>query len=81
MPSFAEHPSLPLLIVAGGPLLMLPNIGFNEWGHTFFYAEELFAAPIHWGFLVFGWSAFSLAGFLVQCLTRMRQLTSLEQQD
>jgi len=81
MPSFSEHPSLPLLIVAGGPLLMLPNISFNEWGHTFFYAEELFAAPIHWGFLVFGWSAFALGGFLVQCLTRMQQLTTLNKQD
>jgi len=60
-----------------GPLLIMPNLGFNEWGHTFFYAEELFAAPIHYGFVVLGWASFALAGFFIQCLSRMLVLTKV----
>jgi len=26
------------LVVASAPLLIIPNLGYNEWGHTFFYA-------------------------------------------
>lgn len=77
LPAFRERVSVPAALLAMGPLLMMPNIGFNEWGHAFFYAEELFAAPIHWGFLVLGWSAFALGGLILQCLSRMRELTEL----
>ncbi|MDY6944002.1 MAG: methane monooxygenase/ammonia monooxygenase subunit C, partial [Pseudomonadota bacterium] len=78
LPAFTRRISIPAAILVCGPLLMMPNVGFNEWGHAFFYAEELFAAPIHWGFLVFGWSAFGLAGFLMQCLREIRRLTTLD---
>ena len=77
LPTFRKRVSVPAAILAMGPLLMMPNIGFNEWGHAFFYAEELFAAPIHWGFLVLGWSAFALGGLIIQCLSRIRDLTLL----
>lgn len=77
MPDFANRVSIPLLIVVMGPMLILPNLGFNEWGHTFFYAEELFAAPIHYGFVILGWGFFGLTGLLAQCLRRVMVLTSL----
>ena len=77
LPQFQNRLSLSMMILCGGPILMMPNIGFNEWGHTFFYMEELFSAPIHWGFLVFGWAAFALAGFVLQCLSRIKELTTL----
>lgn len=77
MPDFQGRVSVPLCLVAMAPILIMPNLGLNEWGHTFFYAEELFAAPIHWGFVVMGWGLFGMAGFLLQCLARVRVLTSL----
>ena len=57
MPNYVGRVSVPLVILASAPLLIMPNLGYNEWGHTFFYAEELFAAPVHWGFVVLGWGA------------------------
>jgi len=77
MPDFKDRISIPLSILAAGPLLIAPNLGYNEWGHTFFYAEELFGAPIHWGFVTLGWAFLGVAGFLVQCFSRMAQLTEI----
>ncbi|RLA17057.1 MAG: methane monooxygenase/ammonia monooxygenase subunit C [Gammaproteobacteria bacterium] len=74
LPLFINRISIPFLIVAGGLFMIMPNYGFNEWGHTFFYAEELFAAPIHYGFVVIGWAFFALVPLLVQIMTRMAQL-------
>jgi len=78
VPLFANRISIPLAIVAGAPVLIMPNLGFNEWGHTFFYMEELFAAPIHWGFVTLGWGLFAIGGLIIQILGRIRQLTTIE---
>ena len=75
LPQFANRLSISFAIVVAGPMLIMPNLGLNEWGHTFFYAEELFAAPIHWGFVLLGWSAFAAGGLLVQILSRMVELS------
>jgi methane/ammonia monooxygenase subunit C len=74
LPEFAARLSVPHALIVAGPILIMPNIGFNEWGHTFFYAEELFAAPIHWGFVVLGWAFFAAGGLLVQIFLRMTEL-------
>jgi methane/ammonia monooxygenase subunit C len=77
MPDFKGRVSIPLAVLAAGPLLIAPNLGYNEWGHTFFYAEELFGAPIHWGFVTLGWAFLGVGGFLVQCFNRMAELTEI----
>jgi len=77
MPDFQNRVSIPLFIVAAAPLLIMPNLGYNEWGHTFFYAEELFAAPVHYGFVVLGWGLFAIGGFLNQSIQRVMVLTKL----
>ncbi|MFA5938107.1 MAG: methane monooxygenase/ammonia monooxygenase subunit C [Sinimarinibacterium sp.] len=75
LPQFANRVSLPFALLAAGPVMIMPNLGLNEWGHTFFYAEELFAAPIHWGFVLLGWSAFAAGGLIVQMMSRIVELT------
>lgn len=80
MPQFINRVSIPLIVVASAPILMMPNLGYNEWGHTFFYAEELFAAPIHYGFVLMGWGFFGISGFIIQCLQRVRVLTKISPQ-
>ncbi len=75
LPDFRDRISFPLALMVSGPILIMPNLGFNEWGHTFFYAEELFAAPIHWGFVTLGWALFSFGGFITQVLNRIARLT------
>jgi methane/ammonia monooxygenase subunit C len=77
LPQFANRISLPFALVVAGPIMIMPNLGLNEWGHTFFYAEELFAAPIHWGFVLLGWATFAAGGLVVQILTRVVELTKV----
>jgi len=77
LPQFANRISLPFALVVAGPIMIMPNLGLNEWGHTFFYAEELFAAPIHWGFVLLGWATFAAGGLVVQILTRVVELTKI----
>ncbi len=74
IPAFMNRISIPFLAVVCGIFMIMPNYGFNEWGHTFFYAEELFAAPIHYGFVVLGWSLFFLVPLAIQMIQRMAQL-------
>jgi methane/ammonia monooxygenase subunit C len=82
LPAYMNKVSLPFLAVVVGILMIMPNYGFNEWGHTFFYAEELFAAPIHWGFVLLGWSLFFFVPLVVQLFTYMgrsiAQVTALK---
>ena len=68
LPKFADRLSLPFMLAVGGPFLILPNLGFNEWGHAFWMMEEFFSAPLHWGFVVLGWSVLALGGLLVQIM-------------
>ena len=68
---------MPMALIVAAPVLIMPNLGLNEWGHTFFYAEELFAAPIHWGFVLLGWGLFAIGGLIIQILQRVRELTVL----
>ncbi|MGK2915963.1 MAG: methane monooxygenase/ammonia monooxygenase subunit C [Porticoccaceae bacterium] len=74
LPAYMNKISVPFLVVVCGILMIMPNYGFNEWGHTFFYAEELFAAPIHWGFVILGWSLFFFVPLAVQLFTNMGHL-------
>lgn len=78
LPDFMNRISIPFALLAAGPFLIFPNLGFNEWGHTFFYAEELFGSPVHYGFFVLGFGFFAFGGFLVQCYNRIAKLTGLD---
>jgi len=74
LPRFAERVNVPLLVGVVGPFLILPNLGYNEWGHAFWLMEEWFTAPLHWGFVVLGWSLLALGGVLVTIVTHMRDV-------
>ncbi len=66
--------SLPHVLAVVGPFMILPNVGLNEWGHAFWFMEELFSAPLHWGFVIMGWSALALGGVLMQITLRVNEL-------
>lgn len=74
LPAFAKNYSVPLLMVVIGPGLILPNLGYNEWGHAFWFTEETFSHPLHWGFPVLGWTGLALGGVLVQVMIGMARL-------
>lgn len=74
LPLYAKSVSLPLIIAVMGPMMVLPNVGYNEWGHAFWLMEEYFTVPLHYGFVVFGWSILALGGILVQVMSRISVL-------
>jgi methane/ammonia monooxygenase subunit C len=78
LPYFAAGHSLPFLIAIVGPFMILPNVGLNEWGHTFWWMEELFVAPLHYGFVFFGWMALGAMGLFSQIWGRMAELLKPE---
>ncbi|WP_041355119.1 methane monooxygenase/ammonia monooxygenase subunit C [Nitrosococcus halophilus] len=49
-------------------------MGLNEWGHTFWFMEELFVAPLQWGFVFFAWFILAIFGVFLQIQNRMREL-------
>jgi methane/ammonia monooxygenase subunit C len=74
LPLNAKGISLPLTLAVFGPFMILVSVGFNEWGHTFWFREEFFAAPIHYGFVIGGWFALGVGGILLQAVTRLIEL-------
>ncbi len=74
LPLYAKEISLPLTLAVIGPFMILVSVGFNEWGHTFWFREEFFAAPIHWGFVLGVWFALGVGGILLQQVNRMIEL-------
>lgn len=74
LPLYAREISLPLTLAVFGPFMIFVSVGFNEWGHTFWFREEFFAAPIHWGFVVGVWFALGVGGILLQQVARITEL-------
>lgn len=74
IPMYSKNYSVPLVLVVFGPALILPNLGFNEWGHAFWLTEEIFTHPLHWGFPILGWTGLAVGGVFVQGTSRMAQL-------
>ena len=71
LPAFSRGISVAHVLAVLGPVLILPNLGFNEWGHAFWLTEEIFSHPLHWGFVVLGWNALALPGVALQIMQRM----------
>ena len=71
LPLYAKGISLPLTLAVIGPFMIFVSVGFNEWGHTFWFREEFFAAPIHWGFVTGVWFALGVGGILLQQVIRL----------
>ncbi|CAH9019090.1 methane monooxygenase/ammonia monooxygenase subunit C [Candidatus Nitrosacidococcus sp. I8] len=70
--------SVSYLMLILGPFMIFPNVGLNEWGHTFWFMEELFVAPLHWGFVFFAWFILAMFGVTMQVLPRVRELIGRE---
>ncbi len=81
IPFFSKGASLPFVIFVVGAFMIIPNVGFNEWGHTFWLMEEGFASPVHWGFVFFAWMTLGSFGVVLQILGRIRELIGKEGSD
>src|SRR5919197_130548 len=75
LPTFAlKGWSIAYTLLFVGPFMIFPNVGLNEWGHTFWFMEELFVAPLHWMFVFFGWFSLAVFGVALQILGRVKEL-------
>jgi methane monooxygenase/ammonia monooxygenase subunit C len=41
LPQYSKGISFPLVGAIVGPMMILPNVGLNEWGHAFWFVDEL----------------------------------------
>ncbi|MGD9543234.1 MAG: methane monooxygenase/ammonia monooxygenase subunit C [Methylocystis sp.] len=74
LPTFAKGYSLAFVVLVVGVFMTIPNVGFNEWGHTFWAMDEGFAGPLHWGFVFFGWMSLAVFGVVLLILRRLHEL-------
>ncbi|HMK88349.1 MAG TPA: methane monooxygenase/ammonia monooxygenase subunit C [Methylocystis sp.] len=78
LPLFAKGYALAFVVLVVGTFMTLPNVAFNEWGHTFWSLDEGFAGPLHWGFVFFGWMSLGSFGVTLLILGRLRALLGEE---
>ena len=58
-----------LLIAASITEMM--QVAMNEWGHSMWITEEIFAAPFHWPFVTYGWLASGIFALWAESLSRL----------
>ncbi|MEV6236077.1 methane monooxygenase/ammonia monooxygenase subunit C [Lentzea sp. NPDC051838] len=61
-----------LLIAASVTEMM--QVAMNEWGHSLWITEEIFAAPFHWPFVTYGWLASGIFACWAETLGRLLQI-------
>jgi methane/ammonia monooxygenase subunit C len=79
LPLYNQATSFALVAAIVGPMFILPNVGLNEWGHAFWFVDELFSAPLHWGFVTLGWCGLfgAAGGVAAQIVSRMSNLADV----
>ncbi|QNJ96522.1 ammonia monooxygenase (plasmid) [Mycolicibacterium fluoranthenivorans] len=66
-------------LMIGGTVLLLFQVAMNEFGHSFFTPEELFSAPLHWPFVIFGYMLAGTFAVWFETLPRIGELARQEQ--
>jgi methane/ammonia monooxygenase subunit C len=61
--------SFALLIAASVTEVM--QVAMNEWGHSLWITEEIFAVPFHWPFVFYGWLAGGIFALWAETLIRL----------
>ncbi len=54
------------------------QVAMNEWGHSLWITEEIFAAPFHWPFVTYGWLASGIFALWAETAGRLLQLEEQE---
>ncbi|MBS4727983.1 ammonia monooxygenase [Mycobacterium sp. SM1] len=67
-------------LMISGTVLLFFQVTMNEFGHSFFQPEELFAAPLHWPFVLFGYLLAGTFAIWFETLPRIMQLARQEKE-
>lgn len=65
-------------LMIGGSLLLVFQVAMNEFGHSFFQAEEVFSAPLHWPFVIFAYLLAATFSVWFETLPRLFELARQE---
>jgi methane/ammonia monooxygenase subunit C len=61
-----------LLIAAA--VTEMSQVAMNEWGHSLWITEEIFAVPFHWPFVWYGWLAAGIFALWAETIIRLLQI-------
>ena len=50
------------------------QVAMNEWGHSLWITEEIFAVPFHWPFVWYGWLAAGIFALWAETIIRLLQI-------
>ncbi|MCI4673918.1 methane monooxygenase/ammonia monooxygenase subunit C [Candidatus Mycolicibacterium alkanivorans] len=67
-------------LMTAGSFLLLFQVAMNEFGHSFFQGEELFAAPLHWPFVLFAYLLAATFAVWFETLPRIFELARQERE-
>jgi methane/ammonia monooxygenase subunit C len=71
---YAKGVPLSFMLFLAGNLMLLVWVAFNEWGHSFWVAEETFSVPLHWGFFLFAWLSFGVLALFIHTVPRLVEI-------
>jgi methane/ammonia monooxygenase subunit C len=54
-------------------------VAANEWGHSLWISEEIFAVPFHWPFTIYGWLAAGMFAVWGETLLRLFEIEKAEE--
>jgi methane/ammonia monooxygenase subunit C len=54
----------------------MAQVAMNEWGHSLWITEEIFAVPFHWPFVFYGWLAAGIFALWAETIVRLLQIES-----
>jgi methane/ammonia monooxygenase subunit C len=49
----------------------MAQVAMNEWGHSLWITEEIFAVPFHWPFVWYGWLASGIFALWAETAIRL----------
>jgi len=52
----------------------MSQVAMNEWGHSLWITEEIFAVPFHWPFVFYGWLAAGIFALWAETVIRLFQI-------
>ncbi len=77
IPDLSKRVPITLLLAVLAPFMVLPSVAYNEWGHAYWLMEELFIAPLHWGFVTLALCFMASLGVIGTSLPRVIELLKL----
>jgi methane/ammonia monooxygenase subunit C len=61
-------------LVIAAAVTEMAQVAMNEWGHSLWITEEIFAVPFHWPFVLYAWLASGIFALWAETIIRLLQI-------